>query len=231
MSDVDLTALWSAALALKRQATGNPIAPLDGEDQSAILAATVGRWKPRVTDQLTLRVAMEIVCHEAIVREAYKDSVGVWTWSVGVTNASGHTVNRYKDNPQTLERCLEVFLWLLRQKYIPPVLKAFKGFAISEGQFAAALSFHYNTGAIATADWVEDWKTGKVDLARASIMNWRKPAEIIPRREKERNLFFDGRWCSDGIATVYPVKKPSYRPDFAHPERVDIRPILQGLLA
>ena len=55
-------------------------------------------------------------------------------------------------------------------------------------------------------------------------------SEIIPRREKERDLFFDGKWSNDGCATIYPVKKPSYRPDFAHPERVDIRPILKGLL-
>ena len=52
---------------------------------------------------ITVKIAQEIVSHEAIVREAYKDSVGVWTWSVGITNASGHKVfPRYKDNPQSL---------------------------------------------------------------------------------------------------------------------------------
>lgn len=225
--------LWPALLALKREVTGQPAAPLTEEDQAAIRAATIDRWAapPTATDRLTARVAMEIIGHESIVREAYKDSEGIWTWGIGVTNASGHHVNRYKDNPQTIARCIEIYLWLLRTQYIPDVLKAFEGYAISEGQFAAALSFHYNTGAIATADWVDDWKSGKTDLARTSIMNWRSPHAIIPRREKERNLFFDGEWASDGLATIYPVKKPSYRPDFAHPERVDIRPILNGLLA
>jgi lysozyme len=44
----------------------------------------------------------------------------------GITQASGHAVfPRYKDNPQPLERCLAVFLWLLRTKYLPAVLAAF----------------------------------------------------------------------------------------------------------
>lgn len=224
-------AVWPTLIAWKREVTGENVVPLTPEDIAAIRAATVDRWTSKPAGPLTLRVAMEIVCHEAIVREWYKDSKGVGTWSVGVTNASGHNVDRYKDNPQTLERCLEVFLWLLQQKYIPPVLKAFKGYPLTEAQFAAAVSFHYNTGAILKADWVTHWKGGSEAQARLSIMNWRKPPEIIGRRTKERDLFFDGHWCSDGIATVYPVKKPSYHPDFRHPERVDIRPILTGLLA
>jgi hypothetical protein len=35
-------------------------------------------------------------------------------------------------------------------------------------------------------------------------MNWRKPPEIVPRREKERDLFFSGRYSGDGMVTVYP---------------------------
>lgn len=181
-------------------------------------------------DPLTMRVALEIIGHEAIVQEAYKDSVGVWTWSVGITDASGHDVYpRYKDNPQTVQRCIEVFLWVLRSRYVPAVLKAFKGRPLTEAQFAAALSFHYNTGAILKARWVTMWLDG-ADGSREQIMDWRSPPEIIPRREKERDLFFKGIWSNDGTATVYPVKKPSYRPDFAHPGRIDVRPMLEELL-
>jgi lysozyme len=225
-------ALWPALIAWKREVTGENAVGLSSEDVAAIRAATIDRWRARpASGPLTLNVALEIISHEAIVREAYKDSVGVWTWGIGVTNASGHHVNRYKDNPQTVERCLEIYLWLLQTKYAPDVLKAFKGFSLTEAQFAAALSFHYNTGAILKADWVAHWKGGAIAQARLSFMNWRKPASIIPRREKERDLFFDGTWSNDGCATIFPVKKPSYQPDFAHPERVDVRPILTGLLA
>jgi lysozyme len=172
---------------------------------------------------LTARVALEIIGHEAIVREAYKDSVGVWTWAIGVTNKSGHTVYpRYKDNPQTIEHCVEVYLWLLRAKYIPDVVRAFDGFLLTEAQFAAALSFHYNTGAILKAEWVRKVKAGDLAGARTAIMNYRRPPEIVGRREKERDLFFDGKWSQDGLVTVYPVRKPSYTPDWRHPARVDI---------
>jgi lysozyme len=179
---------------------------------------------------LTPRVALEIIGHEAIVQEWYKDSAGVGTWGIGVTNASGHNVDRYKDNPQPIERCLEVYLWLLRERYIPSVIAAFKGFILSEAQFAAALSFHYNTGAILKASWVKLVKAGDLAGARKSFMQWRKPPEIIGRREKERDLFFDGKWSQDGKATVYQVRKPSYTPNWKTARRVDVSELLMRLM-
>jgi lysozyme len=156
--------------------------------------------------------------------------VGVWSWGIGVTNASGHDVMRYKDNPQPIERCLEVYLWLLREKYIPSVVKAFEGFTLTEAQFAAALSFHYNTGAIGKAGWVKRAKAGDMAGARAAIMEWRKPPEIIERRQKECDLFFDGRWSQDGKATVYDVRKPSYSPNWKTARRVDVSADLLRLM-
>ncbi len=184
-----------------------------------------------MANRITSRVAQEIVSHEAIVREAYRDSVNVWTWSVGLTNSSGHRVfPRYKDNPQTVRRCLEVFLWVLDRKYKPAVDAAFAGHPLDEEQFAAALSFHYNTGGIRRATWVRKWKEGDVDGARRTFMNWRRPPEIIPRREKERDLFFFGEWSNNGRALIIPVRKPSYRPDFGRAESEDISGVLEELL-
>ena len=121
-----------------------------------------------------------ILSHEAIIREAYQDIVGVWTWGVGVTETSGHSIcPRYVDRPQTLRWCLEMYLRLLRDIYAPAVRDAFEGTPLSEAEFGAALSFHYNTGAIATATWVAEWRRGEVEAARASFMNWRKPPQII----------------------------------------------------
>ena len=179
---------------------------------------------------LTCKVALEIIGHEAIVQEWYLDSVGRGTWGIGVTNASGHRVDRYKDNPQPIERCLEVYIWLLRTRYIPDVLQAFSR-PLTEAQFAAALSFHYNTGKIASADWVDSWKAGHEDDAREQFMHWRKPVSIVERREKERDLFFKGTWSQDGCSTVYPVRKPSYRPNFAAGKRVDVSEMLGRLLS
>lgn len=202
------------------------------EADVALVKAALVPCAPACTNpNLTVRVAMELVGHEAIVLEWYKDSVGVGTWGIGVTNASGHSVERYKDAPQTVRRVLEVYVWLLRTNYIPDVLKAFQGFALTEAQFAAALSFHYNTGAILRAGWVRDFKAGDLAGARDAFMEWRKPPEIIERREKERDLFFDGTWSGETKTTVYPVRKPSYTPHWSKAYKVDIAADLAAVLA
>lgn len=180
---------------------------------------------------ITARVALEIVTHEAIVLEAYRDSVGVWTWGVGVTEASGHAVGRYRDAPQTVAHVVKVFAWLLREKYLPPVLRAFDGFPLTEAQTAAALSFHYNTGAIGRASWVGLAKAGRTEAAKTSFMEWRKPPEIVERRRKERDLFFEGKWSQTGKVLILPVSKPSYHPNFRAGRSIDITADLAAAFA
>ena len=161
---------------------------------------------------LTPRIAAELIAHEGIVPEAYRDSVGVWTWSVGLTDACGHRVGRYRDQPQPLGRCLEVFLWVLQNRYLPAVLAAFGPVPPEEHELAAALSFHWNTGAIAEAEWMRLVRDGDRKAARKAMLNWCRPASLALRRRREQALFFDGRWSGDGTALVYAVAKPSYRP-------------------
>lgn len=183
---------------------------------------------------LTAATLLEIIEHEAIVCEAYKDSVGVWTWGVGVTSASGHTVYpRYRKKPATIERCLEVFEWLLRTHYLPEVLSAFEGAALQEHQLAAALSFHWNTGAIGEANWPKSWLAGELERARQEFMNWSKPREIIGRRKAERALFFDGVWSSDGFVTIYDRVSdgPHAQPIWRSARQADIRSLLDQVMA
>lgn len=181
---------------------------------------------------LTERTMLEILEHEALVLEMYKDSEGIPTWGGGVTDASGHTVGRYKDAPATLHRVLEVYEWLLRTKYLPNVLTAFKGFPLAEHQLAAALSFHWNTGAIGRASWIGSVKSGDTAKAREQFLEWKRPAAIIPRRKLERALFFDGVWSGDGKVTIYrAVNKPSYSPKWSSAEQVDIRDTLREVMA
>jgi lysozyme len=179
--------------------------------------------------KLTRDTLLEIASHEALVRSAYKDSVGVWTWSIGVTNHTGHRVERYIDNPASLERCLEVWLWAL-QSYVDDVEKAFEGYDLTEEQFAAALSFHYNTGGIFRASWVNAYKAGDLRDAKARFMLWNKPSEIIPRRKKECDLFFSGKWSHDG--TIKEVKRlsKSYQPIYSSMRPVEVDHILRKLL-
>ena len=172
---------------------------------------------------LSKRTMLELASHEGIVQEAYKDSKGIWTWGIGVTSASGHKVLRYKDNPQALSKVIEIFKWLVETKYLPAVKEAFSGIELTEAQLAAALSFHYNTGSIKKASWVRSYRAGNLGLARKQFMDWKKPAEIIPRRQKECDLFFDGVWSNKGLVNVYTqVNKPSYTPNWGSLKKINI---------
>lgn len=182
----------------------------------------------------TIRTMLELIEHEAIVPEAYKDSVGVWTWGIGVTDASGHLVYpRYRQKPTSIKRCLEVYEWLIRTKYLPEVFAAFDGVQLSEAQLGAALSFHWNTGSIHEAHWVQSFLKGDVDKARRQFMNWSTPREIIGRRKAERSLFFDGIWTTDGFVTVYDrvSTRVSAQPIWSSARQVDIRPELAEVIA
>jgi GH24 family phage-related lysozyme (muramidase) len=176
---------------------------------------------------LTPRIVGELLHHEGLVPEAYRDSRGVWTWSVGITDASGHRVERYRENPQPIGRCLEVFVWLLTTRYLPPVMAAFGGFEPEEHHLAAALSFHWNTGAVGRAVWLKRFLTGQ-NGAREAMLHWRRPPEVLPRRRCERDLFFDARWSGDGTVLLYDVAKPSYRP--VNPRRVEVAPLLATMM-
>lgn len=133
--------------------------------------------------ELTPRVVAYVASEEGLCKEAYKDSKGIWTWALGVTNDSGHQVYpRYKDNPQTLERCFEVSVWLLKEKYLPTILK---GPELNEAQLAAALSFHWNSGR---------YLSYKDDFSKS--VEIRNKGLLDARRKREQDLYYKGIWPS-----------------------------------
>jgi len=182
---------------------------------------------------LTVRGACEIIEHEAIVLESYYDNAKPprLTWGIGVTDASGHSVGRYRDKPQSLEHVLAIYVWLLKTGYLPDVLEAFEGFPLNEHQLSAALSFHYNTGAILKTSWVSMVKKGQNSAAREFITShYLNGGHLLKRRKLEAALFFDGTWTTDGKATVLGVRKPSYTPDWGSAKQVDIIPALTAAM-
>lgn len=179
---------------------------------------------------LTYRGALEVASHEALVRQTYKDSVGVLTWCVGMTNATGHKVDRYIGNPAPLQHCMNVFVWALK-RYAKQVDEAFAGHPLTESQYAAALSFHWNTGAIKRATWVQYFRKGQIAKARQAFMNWTKPNEIARRRGLERDLFFDGKWSSNGTMTEYTRVRSNMSPDWSSAKKVDVSKELQAAFA
>lgn len=186
-------------------------------------------------DRIDYDVALEVASHEAIVRQTYKDSVGINTWSIGLTNKSGHNVDRYIGKPQTLEHCLAVYVWAL-EDYAERVRRAFHGFSLSKNEFAAALSFEWNTGSILTASWVRLYKQGRVKEAEASFLSWNKAGGkvsqgLVNRRKKEADLLFRGKWSNDGTITEYTRLKANSTPDWNSAKRVNIEAELKRALA
>ena len=166
-------------------------------------------------------VAMEVAAHEALVRQTYKDSVGKLTWCISMTSATGHRVDRYIGKPQSLQHCMSLYVWALTN-YAEQVREVFKDHPLSQAQFAAAVSFHWNTGAIRTATWVKHFKAGDMEAASAAFMNWVTPKEVTERREKERDLFFAGKWSNTGTMTEFTRLRTNMQPDFTSGKRINV---------
>lgn len=160
---------------------------------------------------LTPRGAAYLVHEEAVVPEAYLDSKGVWTWGVGLATTGGYNIAQYKDNPQPVSVCLKAFLDAVNKKYLPAVFGAFT-VALSENQLAAALSFHYNTGAIGSTSWVKMVNAGDMKGAQAFLVShYLNNGLLTDRRKREAALFFNGAWPSPMTTLVFEVLKPSYK--------------------
>ena len=177
----------------------------------------------------TARAVAYLGMEEGLCLEAYRDTGNVWTWALGVTDASGHKVSRYINNPQPLDKALEVSVWLIKEKYLPTVEKAFKT-TLTEPQLAAALSFHWNTGAIGRAQWVKDFNNGNRQKAYDGFLQWTSRGLLEGRRKRERELFFNNKWPTDLRANLYPVNPQTHRPITSKPTKVDLLNTLEKIL-
>jgi lysozyme len=165
---------------------------------------------------------MALVGHEGIVLSTYLDSEKVPTIGIGHTAAAG------PPNPKTFTGKLsiaEAFALFRKDvsKYEAAVAATVK-VPLKQHEFDALVSFHYNTGAIGKASFVKKLNAGDRAGAIKGIMDWKKPAAIIPRRAAERDLFRTGIYPAP-FANIYPVKANG-APDFGKPVRVDLRKML-----
>ena len=149
-----------------------------------------------------------LALHEGIVPAPYKDSVGVWTYGIGHTLGAGYPdpEKMLRGMPADLDAALRDVFDLFRRdvaKYEAAVNRAVK-VPVTQAQFDALVSFHYNTGAIGRASLVKRLNAGDVAGAAAGFMAWKKPPEIIPRRKAEQELFAKGVYPK-GLVTVWQV--------------------------
>ena len=145
---------------------------------------------------------------EGVVLRAYRDSVGVWTYGIGHTLGAGYPdpAKMKRGMPTNLDAALRDVFDLFRRdvaKYEAAVNRAVK-VPITQAQFDALVSFHYNTGAIGRASLVKRLNAGDAAGATAGFMAWKKPPEIIERRKAEQALFAKGVYPK-GLVTVWQV--------------------------
>lgn len=137
----------------------------------------------------------QLIAEEGEVLRAYRDVAGVWTIGVGLTAASGVVVPK-AGMTLTKAESRQLLARALAGRYEPAVAKAMPG--ATAHAFDGAVSFHFNTGAIARASWVDAWRRGDAQAARAAIAAWNKAggrviAGLTRRRVREADLILDGR--------------------------------------
>ena len=145
---------------------------------------------------------------EGIVPAPYLDSVGVWTFGIGHTAAAGipDPAKMARGNPANLDGAVRVALRVFRDdlaSYEAAVTRALR-VPVEQHEFDALVSFHFNTGGIGRATLTRLLNEGDKAGAAEAFMGWRRPPEIIPRRQAEQRLFRGGVYPS-GRVPIYSV--------------------------
>jgi lysozyme len=174
-----------------------------------------------------------VISHEGLVPTVYFDSVGIKTVYFGHTSGAGapNPADMSMAMPydrDDMERAIREALSIAAtdaQKFLSRIAEAVT-VPMLQHEVDAAFSFDYNTGSIDSATWVKTWNAGDKALAAEQMLWWDTPAEIIPRRQAEADLFLYGRypaesatiWETDGhghnlwrpIMTVSPAQMVAY---------------------
>jgi len=155
---------------------------------------------------------------EGIVPAPYLDSVGVWTYGIGHAETSGlepNPRNMPKGMPTDVNKEIARAFSLFREKikaYEAAVNRAIN-VPLSQHEFDALVSFHFNTGAIGNASATKSINNGdKIDGAkRLALFNKGRvngKLQVLPglvsRRKEEQDMFLNGVYPSAPIP-VYSV--------------------------
>jgi lysozyme len=142
----------------------------------------------------------------------YLCPANVWTIGFGVTSTDGIKVKDLpRDRELTMQEMVDQFLKKIK-KYEDDVNSAVK-VPITQQQFDALVSFHYNTGAIKTATLTKLINSGapKEDII-ASLKKWNKGGGkvlkgLVRRRNEEANMFLNGVYAGSGLVTLVKADK------------------------
>lgn len=184
--------------------------PVDGimgrRTQEALdeaLEGTPPLYEHTTDRQVSPQGRIKLMQHEAVMLDAYKDSVGVWTIGVGHTAAAGVPI----PSAGMLLPVDEVFGLLERdlRRYEHDVVVALDGAPVEQHQFDALTSFHYNTGGIGRAKLMNHVRAGNMEAAAQGFLGWLSPPEIEARRREEMKLFETGDYGDLSTVPMYPI--------------------------
>lgn len=133
---------------------------------------------------------------EAVVLKVYRDVTGTLTIGAGLTKASG-VVDPKPGMVITRKEADRLTALALERNYEPAVRKAMPDAA--QHEFDGACSFHWNTGAIARASWVQAWKKMDWVGVHNGLIAWNKSkGRVLPgltaRRQREFNMIRLGHY-------------------------------------
>ena len=142
-----------------------------------------------------------ILSFEGIVLSTYNDSVGVPTIGIGHTRSAGPPVPT-PGMTVTLAEALDIFRRDI-ERYEAQVLAAIK-VPLTENQFDALVSWHFNTGRISNSTLTDKLNADDAAGAAKEFPRWNKAGGkvlegLVKRRKREQAIFEDADYGTDKI--------------------------------
>lgn len=169
--------------------------------------------------------------HEGVVLKAYRDPVGIWTIGAGLTAATGLITPRH-GMTITKERASALLAEALRGNYEPAVADQMP--RVKQYEFDAAVSFHFNTGAIKRASWVKAWRDGQWSEVSKRLALWKKGGgKVLPglvrRRAEEFALLRDGEYGAPVTTRIVDVRLARFALPLSSAEIGEVRAAFAAL--
>ena len=152
-----------------------------------------------------------ILSFEGVVLSTYNDSVGVPTIGIGHTKSAGPPVPT-PGMTVTLAEVLDIFRRDI-EKYEAQVLAAIK-VPLTENQFDALVSWHFNTGRISNSTLTDKLNADDVEGAAKEFPRWNKAGGkvlegLVNRRKREQAIFQKADYGTDKIPVWERLNGPS----------------------
>ena len=132
-----------------------------------------------------------LINNEGVVLKPYLDTKGIPTIGVGCTYYEDGSKVKMTDPPITEKRAMEMFRFILKHYELTVYSNTID--TINQNQFDSLVSLCYNIGQtnFKNSTLVKRINAGASDQSiKNAYMMWNKPPEIIKRRKRECELYF-----------------------------------------